>query len=78
MLTDLEKTYVEDHIMMKPTMSELLKKVDNTYTLCNLVGKRARQIVDGAHPLTGGNPAKYVTVATNEVGEGKIMYERSK
>ena len=64
--------------MMNPTMSELLKKVDNTYTLCNLVGKRARQIVDGAHPLTGGNPSKYVTVATNEVSEGKITYVRNK
>lgn len=64
--------------MMNPTMSELLKKVDNTYTLCNLVGKRARQIVDGAHPLAGGNPNKYVTVATNEVAEGKITYVQNK
>jgi DNA-directed RNA polymerase subunit omega len=68
----------ENYIMMNPTMSELLKKVDNTYTLCNLVGKRARQIVDGAHPLSGGNPNKSVTVATNEVGEGKITYVRNK
>jgi DNA-directed RNA polymerase subunit omega len=60
--------------MMNPTMNELLKKVDNSYTLCNLVGKRARQIVDGARPLAGGNPNKYVTVATNEVAEGKITY----
>lgn len=64
--------------MMNPTMSELLKKVDNTYTLCNLVGKRARQVVDGAHPLTAGNPDKSVTIATNEVSEGKITYVLNK
>ncbi len=64
--------------MIKPTISELMKKVDSTYTLCNVVGKRARQLVDGAHPLTGSKSGKPVSIATNEVSEGKVTYTRIK
>lgn len=63
--------------MMNPTLSELMKKVDNTYTLCNLVGKRARQLVDGAHPLAAASSKKPVSIATSEVSEGKIAYVRN-
>ena len=64
--------------MIKPTTNELMKRVDSTYTLCNLVGKRARQLVDGAHPLTECNSAKPVSIAAKEVCEGKISYVRIK
>ena len=64
--------------MMNPTVSELMKKVDSTYTLCNVVGKRARQLVEGARPLTGCNSGKPVSIATNEVREGKLTYVRNK
>jgi DNA-directed RNA polymerase subunit omega len=64
--------------MINPTLSELLKKVDNTYTLCNVIGKRARQLVDGDNPLTTCNSNKPVLIATCEVGEGKLIYARIK
>ena len=64
--------------MIKPTTSELMKRVDSTYTLCNVVGKRARQLVDGAHPLTGSSSGKPVSIATNELTEGKLTYVRNK
>jgi len=64
--------------MIKPTTSELMKRVDSTYTLCNAVGKRARQLVDGAHPLTECNSAKPVSIAAKEICEGKITYVRIK
>lgn len=64
--------------MINPTVSDLMKKVDSTYTLCNVVGKRARQLVEGANPLTGCNSKKPVSIATNEVNEGKITYTRAK
>ena len=63
--------------MMNPTLNELMKKVDNTYTLCNLVGKRARQLVDGAQPLAVASSKKPVSIATSEVSEGKIAYVRN-
>lgn len=64
--------------MINPTTNELLKKVDSTYTLCNVVSKRARQLVEGAHPLTECNSAKPVSIAAKEVLEGKITYVRNK
>ena len=64
--------------MIKPTTSELMKRVDSTYTLCNVIGKRARQLVDGAHSLTGCNSGKPVSIATDELSEGKLTYVRNK
>jgi len=64
--------------MINSITSELMKRVDSTYTLCNVVGKRARQLVDGANPLTGCNSAKPVSIAAKEVCEGKITYVRIK
>lgn len=64
--------------MIDPTVTELMKKVDGTYTLCNVVGKRARQLVDGALPLTGCKSKKPVSIAANEVNEGKVTYVRNK
>ncbi|HYF83622.1 MAG TPA: DNA-directed RNA polymerase subunit omega [Clostridia bacterium] len=64
--------------MMNPTISELLTKVDSTYTLCNVVGKRARQLVGGDHPLSKCNSGKPVSIATNEVNDGKLIYTRNK
>ncbi|KUO71802.1 MAG: hypothetical protein APF77_16975 [Clostridia bacterium BRH_c25] len=64
--------------MIKPTTKELMKKVDSTYTLCNIVGKRARQLVEGAYQLTECNSAKPVSIAAKEVCEGKITYVRNK
>ena len=64
--------------MMNPTMTDLMKKVDSTYTLCNLAGKRARQLVDGALPLTASNSKKPVSIAADEINDGKITYAPSK
>lgn len=63
--------------MINPPISELMKKVDSRYTLCIVIAKRARQLLDGAHPLTGCNSEKPVTIATNEVYEGKLIYVRT-
>jgi len=64
--------------MIKATTNKLMKRVDSTYTLCNLVGKRARQLVEGAHPLTECNSTKPVSIAAKEVCDGKITYVRIK
>ena len=39
-------------MLVKPPMEKLLTKAENRYTLAILVAKRARQLVDGAQPLT--------------------------
>jgi len=64
--------------MIDPPISSLLDKVDSRYTLCILVGKRARQITDGADKLTKCNSKKAVTIAINEINENMITYVRTK
>ncbi|NLV36027.1 MAG: DNA-directed RNA polymerase subunit omega [Clostridiaceae bacterium] len=64
--------------MIYPQLSSLLKKVDSRYTLVVETAKRARQIVEGANKLTRCASEKPVTIALNEINEGKITYIRTK
>lgn len=59
--------------MIEPSIDSLLKKVKNLYILCNVTGKRARQLVDGAPKLTECEAYSEVTVATNEIDEKKVI-----
>lgn len=57
----------------------LLQHVDSKFTLVNVVTKRAKQLNNGAPPLTDRvNPNKPVSTAFNEVSAGKIPYRRMK
>lgn len=62
--------------MLKPPINELLKKVDSRYTLVIATAKRARQIIDGNEKLIDIESNKPVTIATNELFEDKIGYEK--
>jgi DNA-directed RNA polymerase subunit omega len=63
--------------MIYPTLKALLEKVDSKYTLVVAVSKRARQIVEGQPKLTKTTSNKPVTVAINEIAEGKLTYVRN-
>jgi DNA-directed RNA polymerase subunit omega len=63
--------------MIYPTLKELLEKVESKYTLVVAVSKRARQLVDGQPKLTKTASNKPVTVAINEIAEGKLTYVRN-
>ena len=57
----------------------LLRHVDSKFSLVNVVTKRAKQLNNGAPPLTARvNPTKPVSTAFNEVRLGKIPYKRTK
>ncbi|NLM28665.1 MAG: DNA-directed RNA polymerase subunit omega [Clostridiaceae bacterium] len=60
--------------MIKPPISELLKKVDNRYTLVIATAKRARMLNNGAQPLVEIKSDKDVTIAIEEIKEGKVKY----
>lgn len=64
--------------MIYPPISSLLEKVDSRYTLVVAVAKRARQLAEGAKPLTECNSDRYVTIAINEINDNKIAYVRTK
>ena len=59
-------------MIVKPTVKELLEKVDNRFELVVATAKRARQIADGAEKLTDVDEESPVTIAANEIAEGKV------
>ncbi|MBP1763806.1 MAG: rpoZ 2 [Firmicutes bacterium] len=64
--------------MIKPSLDELVKKVDSKYTLVVLAAKRAREIMGGQTILVEARSNKPVTVALEELDADKITYERTK
>lgn len=62
--------------MLEPELDKILTKVDCRYTLIVEVAKRARQLVDGAKPLTEEAEANPVSQAVKEVYEDKVTYAR--
>lgn len=59
-------------MLVKPPMEKLLNKADNRYTLAILVAKRARQLVDGAQPLTESDSPNLVTLACEELAANTV------
>ena len=62
-------------MLIQPTLESLMKKVDSKYTLVTLAAKRARELTDGDAPFVDVNKNKVVSVAMEEINEGKIKYE---
>ena len=59
-------------MMVNPSVTDLLKLVDNRYSLVIATAKRARQIEAGGTILTTKEDKVPVTVAANEIAEGKV------
>ena len=64
-------------MIVKPTVVELLEKTKNRYELVIATSKRARQIANGAPKLTTVNEVSPVTLAANEIAEGKVKVVRN-
>ena len=60
-------------MMVKPTVKELLTKVDNRFGLVIATAKRARQISNGETPMTNVDEESPVTLAANEIADGKVF-----
>ena len=59
-------------MIVKPTVTELLTKVDNRYELVIATARRARQIAAGDKTKTDVKEESAVTIAANEISEGKV------
>ena len=59
-------------MMVKPTVKELLTKVDNRFGLVVATAKRARQVASGDEVLIDTDEEAPVTIAANEIAEGKV------
>ena len=68
--------------MLRPSYSELMDiikqsdrldgRVTSRYTVVLAAAKRARQITNGAHPLTYAPTDRAVSIAVREMSEGKL------
>ena len=58
--------------MLYPAMNKLTSYVPNRYMLVNVVARRARQIAETAEETGKHLDEKPVTLAINEVAEGKL------
>ena len=61
--------------MMTPPLEGLLKKVDSKYTLVLAAAKRGRQLMEGHPKLVDTRSHKPVTIALQEIFEGKVTWE---
>lgn len=59
-------------MMVKPSVSELLTKANNRYELVIATARRARQIASGAETDKDVKNESPVTIAANEIAEGKV------
>ena len=59
-------------MIVKPSMTALLKKIPNKYSLVVGTAKRARQVSLGSPKLTDVKVESDVTTAAIEIDEGKI------
>ena len=59
-------------MMLYPAMIKLTSNVPNRYLLVNVVARRARQIAQHAEDLGEKLEEKPVTIAIQEVADGKI------
>ncbi len=58
--------------MLYPPVADLLKDVSSRYLLVNVVAQRARVIAEEAEEFNEELPEKPVTLAIQEVADGKL------
>lgn len=59
--------------MLYPAMSDLLKNINSRYLMVNVVARRARQISIESETFHEPLPEKPVTLAIQEVADGKLV-----
>ncbi len=59
-------------MMLYPSVKELNEHVPNRYMLVNVIARRARQIAERADRTGESLPEKPVTLAIDEIAEGKV------
>jgi len=67
--------------MGQPPLDKLMEKMDSRYSLVVVAAKRARAITEEMENGNGEEErgsAKPVTIALNEIAQGKIKFRRTK
>lgn len=64
--------------MIKPSLDQLVEKVDSKYTLVILGSRRGRDIQTGKPKMVDSRSNKPVTIALEELVANKLFFERVK
>lgn len=59
-------------MIVEPSVTELLKLVEDRYELIIMTSRRARQLAEGSDKLVDASEKSVVTVAAKEIAEGKV------
>lgn len=62
--------------MINPSITELLEKVEDRYSLVIVTSRRARQIIDGSKPLTSSKSKTFNTCYTWS-WRGTVSYHKN-
>ena len=59
-------------MLSKPNVKEIIPKVGNRYQSVLAIAKRARKLAEGEKCLSNVKERSTVTLAANEIAEGKV------
>ena len=59
-------------MLVNPSVTDLLKIVNDRYALVSITSRRARQLLEGATPLVNIEEASNVTLAAQEIAARKV------
>jgi DNA-directed RNA polymerase subunit omega len=61
-----------------PPLNQLMQKVDSKYTLIVLAAKRARALISKDAEMINENQSNPVSIALNDITQGKVTWKRTK
>lgn len=61
--------------MIYPSPDKIDKQVDSKYALVILAAKRAKQLKEGSRPRVPTDSTNPLTIALEEIAEGKVQYK---
>jgi len=64
--------------MIKPSLDQLMEKVDSKYTLVIIGARRGRDLQAGKPKQVDSKSNKPVTIALEELDASKLFFERGK
>lgn len=64
--------------MIKPSLDQLMTKVDSKYTLVAVAAKIARRLTEEQPELANSRTTNPVSIALREIAEGYVAWERTK
>lgn len=65
-------------MMNRPSLDELMTKVDSRYTLVVAAAKRARALIEDEMKTNQPLYGKPVTLALEEIADGEVTYRRTR